>query len=302
MRILIAEDDPTSRLVLERTLRRWGHEVIATSGGDDAWAALGGADAPRLAILDWMMPDLDGVEVCRRVRALDRESLTYVILLTALGRKEDVVAGLEAGADDYVTKPFDQDELRARIRVGERLIEFHDQVVSLKEALRVQALHDALTGILNRRAIIERLEAELARSRREGKTLSVAMIDLDHFKNVNDTYGHTTGDEVLRESAHRIRRVLRTYDAVGRYGGEEFLVVVADADSRTTASICERIRSAIAARKMAPGQGGIQTTASLGVVTVGPGMSMEDAINAADAALYEAKAAGRDRVAYADAV
>ena len=302
MSVLIAEDDATSRHLLEIVLRKWGYEVLSVGDGDAAWKVLRRDDAPRLAILDWMMPGMDGVEVCRQVRALEREDLTYLILLTALGRKEDVVAGLEAGADDYVAKPFDKDELRARIKVGERIIEFHDQVVSLKEALRVQAMHDALTGILNRRAIIERLEAELARSRREGKSFSVVMIDLDHFKNINDTYGHPTGDEVLRESAHRIRRVLRAYDAVGRYGGEEFLVVIADAGHRTTASICERIRSAIAASTMAPGQGAIQTTASLGVVTVRPGMSMEDAINAADAALYEAKAAGRDRVAYADAV
>jgi len=302
MKVLIAEDDATSRRVLEVVLRKWGYEVLSVGDGDAAWEALRREAPPRLAILDWMMPGLDGVEVCRRVRAHDSEKLTYIILLTALGRQEDVVAGLEAGADDYVTKPFEKDELQARIKVGQRLIKFHDQIVSLKEALRVQAMHDALTGILNRRAIMEHLEAELARAQREGKPLTVVMIDLDHFKRVNDTYGHTTGDEVLRECARRIRHALRAYDAVGRYGGEEFLAIIPAAAGPAAKGMCERIRSAISASGMHLGQGGLQTTASLGAVTVRPGMSMEDAISAADAALYEAKAAGRDRVAYADAV
>ena len=301
MKTLVADDDLTSRRTLEAVLRKWGYEVLSVRDGDEAWAALQAQDAPRLAILDWMMPGADGVEICRRLRAKQPtdEHYIYVILVTARSAKEEIVEGMESGADDYIVKPFDPQELRVRIRAGERIVRLQTELVAAKEALRIQATHDALTGILNRRAILERLEAELSRARRENRPLTVAMIDLDHFKQVNDTLGHEAGDVVLRESVRRIRSILREYDSVGRYGGEEFLVVLPGVDSIAAKSVLERVRTAVAEHTIRIAEKEIRVTVSLGAATCDGSAVAEDLIRAADAALYQAKTNGRNRVEYA---
>lgn len=219
MRILIAEDDFTSRTVLAGVLKKSGHEVVETINGAEAWDALRQPDAPPLVILDWMMPEVDGPEVVRRVRALQTDRPPYVIMLTTKGDKADIIAGLEAGANDYLAKPFDPGELRARVEVGRRMVEMQAALIKSREMLAQEASHDPLTGLLNRRAILDRLREEFARAGRHGDLLALGMCDIDHFKQVNDTYGHQTGDDVLCGLAQILSESIREYDSVGRMGG-----------------------------------------------------------------------------------
>lgn len=295
MRVLIAEDDPTSRLLLAKVLEKWGYEVTVTTDGAEAWDVLRSDDSPRLVILDWMMPGMDGIEVCRRVRAMDTRQPPYIILLTALGEKDHVVKGLEAGADDFVGKPYDPAELHARVEVGRRLVELNAELVEAQVALKIQACTDALTGLPNRRAILRALDEEVARALRENRDLGVGMLDIDHFKLVNDTLGHAVGDALLRELAQRLESVLRPYDGLGRLGGEEFLIVVPGACKEELRDVLERMRAAIAERPFAIGDGDLAVTVSIGGV-VSAGESADGLIAAADDAMYAAKARGRDRV------
>jgi len=298
MKILIADDDPVSRRRLETILSKWGYEVITARDGTEAWRELQAEDSPSLAILDWMMPGVDGPELCRRIRKRGDERYTYVIILTSLDTRDDLVLGMESGADDYVVKPFDAQELRVRLRAGRRILELQSQLIAAREALEVKATHDALTGLWNRAAILEMLDCELARSERENKPLCVVLGDIDKFKHVNDTYGHLAGDAVLRETARRATSVVRRYGPVGRYGGEEFLFVVPVCGGPDALRVAERIRGSIGTAPMDTSEGLIPVTISLGVaVTEGRGPVNRDALlRAADRALYQAKRAGRDRV------
>lgn len=299
MRILIAEDDVTSRNILSAILKKWGFEPVATEDGDAAWAALQQADPPRLLLLDRNMPGLEGVEICRRLRAAESSDPPYIILLTAHGEKSDVVQGLEAGANDYVAKPYDNEELLARLRVGQRMLELQARLREASDTLAHQATHDPLTGLLNRRAILERFTQELSRAKRESGSLSVGMFDVDHFKNVNDTHGHQVGDEALIGFAACIQRNLRDYDCVGRYGGEEFLVLMASPSGRVEEGRYEQLREAVERTAIATKSGNLSVTVSIGVAR-GTGESTVDTLlTAADAALYQAKAAGRNRAVYA---
>ncbi len=299
MRVLIAEDDLTSRVLLKKVLEKWGYDVAVTTNGADAWQALQADDAPRIAILDWMMPEMDGIDVCRRVRALDTRQPPYVILLTALGEKGHMMTGFEAGADDYVGKPYDPAELRARIEVGRRLVELNEELIETQIRLEVQAHTDPLTGLRNRRAIVEMLEEELQRSSREHTRLAVGMLDIDHFKLVNDECGHAAGDDVLCELARRMESVLRPYDSVGRFGGEEFLVVMPGVSSAELGELLERLRGAASQAPFTADARDLAVTVSLGGA-VYTGGSMDALIARADDALYEAKARGRDLVVLAE--
>jgi diguanylate cyclase (GGDEF)-like protein len=237
-----------------------------------------------------MMPGLDGLELCRRVRESRSGVYVYIIMLTGKARKEDIVAGMQAGADDYLAKPFDIDELRVRVRAGER-------IVVLQEALRVQATQDTLTGAMNRGAIFDMLKRELAQSSRSGAPVAVIMADLDHFKQINDTHGHPAGDAVLREAATRLKAVLRAYDALGRYGGEEFMLVLPSCTAEHAAEVAERARRAVADTPVISSGTLVPISASFGVAAGGGGvLEMDDVIRAADDALYRAKRAGRNRV------
>jgi len=301
VKILIAEDDVTSRLLLKRVLENWGYEVTATKDGAEALRALQAEDAPRLAILDWMMPGMDGVDVCRRLRARETLQPTYIILLTALGDKESVVTGLNAGADDYVGKPYDPDELHARLEVGRRLVELNGELLEAQHALQVQASTDALTGVMNRRAVVEELEREAERAAREGSSLGLGMLDVDHFKLVNDTYGHAAGDAVLREVVRRVVGVMRPYDAFGRFGGEEFLVLIPGSGEGGLKTVLERIRNVIGSAPFLVDGHELVVTVSLGGAVRGS-ESVDGLIARADDALYTAKEQGRDRVIVALAV
>jgi len=298
MQVLVAEDDPVSRRLLEAHLGRWGYRAVAASDGDQAWDLLQQPDAPRLAILDWMMPGLSGPELCRRVRSLGREPYTYLLLLTARAHKEDLIEGMEAGADDYVTKPFDAQELNVRLRAGRRILELQAELVTAREALREQATRDGLTRLWNRSSILEILARELAKSERDGSAVGLIMADLDHFKQINDTHGHLAGDAVLREAARRLQTSLRSYDSVGRYGGEEFLVVVPGSTHSSALQLAERLRLAVNREPVRLTDRSIEVTISLGVAVSAPGALIfpETLIRAADEALYRAKTVGRNRI------
>ncbi len=294
MKVLIAEDDTSSRLLLQKVLERWGYQVVAVTDGDQAWQVLTQDQAPALAILDWMMPGLDGVEVCRRLRALGLDDPPYLILLTSRADKHDVATALEAGADDYVLKPFDRDELRARLLVGKRFVELNRKLLEAKAALERLAVTDPLTGVLNRRGILAGLEEELARAEREGHALSVGLLDIDHFKRINDLHGHAVGDIVLRVVVERAQAALRSYDSLGRFGGEEFLIVLPGLPLERTFSVLERIRTRVGQTPVSAGVEQVPVTVSLGGATYRGG-SVDALIQAADEALYRAKAQGRNQ-------
>lgn len=298
MKILIAEDDGVSRMVLEAKLVKWGYEVTAVCDGHEAALALVGPDAPRLAILDWMMPGRDGVDVCREVRKRGAEPYTYLILLTAQGREEDLVRGMDAGADDYIVKPFKPNELRVRLRAGRRIIDLQQDLITAREALRTKAARDPLTGLWNHEEILRQLESELERARRAGQSVGVVMVDVDLFKNVNDQYGHLAGDAVLRAAAEVMRTLMRRYDAVGRYGGDEFLVVMPDCSPERAALFAERLRAGVGTDPVDTSEGLIPVTLSLGatVSREGAETDVKTLVQAADQALYQAKSAGRNRV------
>jgi diguanylate cyclase (GGDEF)-like protein len=275
---------------------------MSASDGAAAWDILQREDAPALAILDWMMPGMTGLEVCRLVRQMNRERYTYILLLTSRSQKEDLIEGMEAGADDYVTKPFDQHELKVRLRAGTRIIELQSELLAAREALREQATRDALTRLWNRSSILDILQRELSRAMRERRPLGLLLVDLDHFKSVNDTHGHFAGDAVLSEAGRRMQSGLREYDALGRYGGEEFLVLLPGCDERSTRSSGERIRAHLANQPMVLSDTTLRVTASFGGTCAKPGSNCtaEELIRRADEALYRAKDLGRNRVEYFD--
>ena len=281
-------------------MRKWGYEVAVACDGEEALQILQLDDAPALAILDWMMPGLTGLEVCRRVRQRAREPYTYILLLTSRSQKEDLIEGMEAGADDYITKPFDQHELQVRLRAGTRLVDLQAELLSAREALREQATKDALTHLWNRRSIFDILCRELARGQREGRPIGVVMVDLDHFKSINDNYGHFAGDAVLCEAARRMQSGIRQYDAIGRYGGEEFLILLNGCDEEQSVTQAERLRKQLAGVQIELQDTPLTISASFGVASAIPGQKWtpEELINRADEALYIAKRRGRNRVEF----
>ena len=298
MRILIADDELMSRRLLEKTMQRAGYEVTAVANGQLAAAELCKPDGPRLALLDWIMPELDGPGVCREVRKRKDHSYVYMILLTSKEKKEDVVAGLESGADDYLTKPFDPEELKARLRTGKRILDLEDRLIEAREEMRFQATHDALTSLWNRGVVMELLGRELTRARRENKCTAILLGDLDHFKRVNDTFGHLAGDEVLKETARRLVSSVRSYDFVGRFGGEEFLVTLNNCDPAFGLARAEKIRQTIADRPVETSAGAVPISMSFGLLLSQEWgyMSVVELLHEVDTALYAAKAAGRNCV------
>ena len=298
MKILVADDDPITRRLVQACIAQTGYEAVVAVDGLEALSRMEERDSPRLAVLDWMMPHLDGLKVCEAVRKRESDAYVYIILLTANEKSEQIVRGFEAGADDYLTKPFDVEELKARIRAGRRIVELQDQLVAARDSLHVQATHDALTGLWNRRAILDVLQNELARSKRRATFPSIIMADLDHFKRINDGYGHPAGDIVLCEAAHRMAQSVRVYDSIGRYGGEEFLVVAAECGQNEAVRVADRLREAVCDKPVILGaHSSVPVTVSLGVATGDADTDVESLLSHADQALYDAKRAGRNIVA-----
>lgn len=296
-RVLIADDDDVSCRLVRGLLEKWGYEVLVASNGIQARTALQHVGAPRLAILDWMMPGLDGIQIIREVRAAQHDFYTYILLLTAKTGRADILQGLDSGADDYLTKPFDGQQLRARLRVGERIIELQERLIDALQTSEFRASHDFLTGLYNRAATIDFLRREMARCEREKNNLAVLIIDVDHFKKINDQYGHLAGDEVLKQLAMRIKSVLRSYEFFGRHGGEEFLVVAPNCSLENAAAIAERVRDCVAKQKFDVGPCQVGVTVSVGATAIRAAISdLNTLLRAADHALYAAKGEGRNRV------
>ncbi|HZQ23113.1 MAG TPA: diguanylate cyclase [Terriglobales bacterium] len=299
--ILVADDDRMFRRVLEKWLLNWDYSVTVVEDGEKAWAVMQDENPPTLLLLDWMMPGMDGIELCRSIRSRSLLRYPYILLLTSKDAKQDLLEALDAGADDYLTKPFDVDELKARLLVGKRILKLQEELIHARDDLRYQAMHDALTNIWNRGAILEFLHRELGRAARSGQSLGLLMVDIDHFKKVNDTYGHLVGDLVLRECARRLSQNVRSYDWAGRYGGEEFLIIAGDSTPDNIMKHAERLRSAIADEPIVTPDGPISVTISIGVAVDGPASSVkqESLLHACDTALYRAKERGRNRVEFA---
>jgi two-component system cell cycle response regulator len=298
MKVLIADDDPVSRLVVERFLKKWGYDVVSVHDGNTAHRSLLADDAPRLAVLDWMMPGFTGPELCREIRQRVGHPYTYLLLVTSREGKDDVIDGLNAGADDYLTKPVHPEELQARLRVGVRVLELEDKLLAAQDVLQHKATHDALTGGLNRAAITELLRRELARAPREKSYCGILLADLDHFKSVNDTLGHAAGDEVLKEAAMRLTASVREYDAVGRYGGEEFLLVLPGCNAGALRERAEHILAAFRDRPFEADGKPLHVTLSIGAASSSdwPELTADMLVRLADDSLYQAKRNGRDRV------
>jgi two-component system, cell cycle response regulator len=297
MKILIAEDHLASHHVLRTRLVASGYEVASAYDGQEALDILAQLDAPKFAILDWKMPKKSGVDVCRAVRADRQQPYRYLILLTAYSESDQIVEGLEAGADDYLCKPFQGAELHARIRGGERILQLQSELVAATEQLRREATVDELTGLFNRAATLRNLERCYRTATDEGGPLSTILLDVDRFKSINDTHGHDAGDEVLRELAKRLHVRLRPKDTIGRYGGEEFLVVLPGCDVLDAARVAERLRASVESVPIIlPNGVSLRVTASFGVSELRSARSVPALITYADRALYRAKELGRNRV------
>jgi two-component system cell cycle response regulator len=292
MKILLVEDSHIERHRIGGYLTEWGLEFVAVGNGTEAVKLLEGPEPPNMALLDWMLPGLDGIDVCRRIRTSGSgATYIYTVMLTAKNRKQDLLLAMAAGADDYLAKPVDPSELRARIMAGKRILE-------LQQSLRFAATHDFLTSLLNRSEILAAIEREFSRSGREGKPAAVIMADIDHFKRINDSMGHAAGDEVLKEVSRRLKSDLRPYDVVGRYGGEEFLIILPGCELTVGARRADEIRNLVAKDPIFTPFGTTSATVSMGVTATSPGRdhSVSDLLHQADVSMYAAKKNGRNRV------
>ncbi|MEN6350782.1 MAG: diguanylate cyclase [Syntrophomonas sp.] len=294
MRVLVADDDGLFRRALGDSLQKWGYEPVVCRDGNEAFTVLEQEDSPALVILDWTMPGMEGTEICRRIRSRNTPNYVYIILLTGKSDQEDVIKGLESGADDYIVKPFYTEELRSRLKVGRRIIELEQRILCM-------ASTDYLTSLLNRRAFLERLEAEINRSVRESRNLGIIIADIDHFKSVNDNFGHQAGDLVLQEFARCLTSSFRIYDFIGRYGGEEFIIALPGASAAGAQVIVERVRKSVEGNitHIDDNNINIRVTASFGITALECGkpiIDIDGLIKQADTALYRAKDEGRNRV------
>lgn len=304
MKILIVDDDPLSLKLMERTLRNYGYEPITAKNGREAAEVLSSPGGPRLALIDWTMPELDGPGVCREVRSRQENPYVYMLLLTSRKSSEDVVSGLEAGADDYLTKPCHPAELKARLHTGRRVLQLEDKLVEAREEMRYKATHDPLTSLWNRGGILAVLQNQRGRTSWDRKPVSLLLCDIDHFKQINDRYGHPVGDDVLQQVSSLLQNLAQPKGAVGRFGSKEFLIVLGACDAMDLRERAERIRTEINCSPFPTQKGPVHVSLSIGAITIesgGDSTGIDLYLKEADAALYRAKAAGRNRVVYADA-
>ncbi len=304
MKALVAEDDLSTRMLIKKIVENEGYEVLEAKNGYEGWKIFQKEkDDIYIALLDWMLPEMDGIELCRRIRKASVSHYVYILFLTSKRDVENIVEGLETGGDDYMTKPFARKELVSRIGVASRISVLEHKLNEANKKLHVLAITDPLTGLLNRRELFRRLENEIYRASREKKHYSLIIIDIDYFKRVNDTLGHTAGDMVLIEMSDRLKAEMRPYDIIGRYGGEEFLVGVPVTEAESSKKIAERIRTSISGKPFQIGDNKLDITISLGLTSAIPEGKKKDIshileamIEGADSALYMAKDAGRNRV------
>ncbi|MDY6970837.1 MAG: diguanylate cyclase [Thermodesulfobacteriota bacterium] len=301
LRVLIAEDDLPSRRLLEKTLISAGYDVVSAENGREAREMIEGSFFS-IVITDWMMPEVNGLELCRAVRERDAQGYTFIVILTANNSKDELVAGLEAGADDYITKPFYREELLARLNIIRRYLEQERCLRQANERIRTLSVSDTLTGAYNRYYLNERLPQEIDRARRYGQPLSIIMCDIDHLKKINDLYGHHLGDLVLKEFVDCLRVSIREgTDWLVRYGGDEFLAVMPVTDLEGAYAAAERFRLTATERAFGVEDGRVWITGSFGATCFSPlgrseHVTSESMIIEADKYLYQAKRAGRNRV------
>jgi len=297
VRILIAEDETVSRRVLKMTLESWGHEVIEARDGAVALQILQNDDPPKLAILDLSMPEMDGIKVCKQVRQNSSATPSYIILLTANTRKELIVTGLEAGADDYVTKPFDTDELHARVKVGMRMVDLQlslaQRVAELElaqESLRNLSLTDDLTGLYNRRGFFALAKQQLNSARREGRHASLVYIDMDGLKRLNDTHGHEIGSRVIQEVGDILRETFRSSDLIARIGGDEFVVFETSNDQIDEGNDVQRLQNNVT-RHNAQQVRDYEISLSIGVASMDSdsSLTLEELLENGDKTMYQQK-------------
>ena len=299
-RVLVAEGDKATRSNLQELLRRWGFDVVPASHGIEALNVLQRKTPPDLVIVNKSLPGIDGIEICQRISGNSGEYSPYILMLTNPDEGGcDIVPALESGASDCLALPFEEQELRARLEVAVRILKRQDHLIRSRDMFRDQAAKDALTGLWSRRAILEILQAELSRADSNERSTGILLLDLDRFKSVNDTHGHLAGDRVLQETARRLSHVLRAYDSIGRYGGEEFLIVVPGPNEKELLDLAGRICAAIACASVDAGENKIRVTSSIGAAIARAGeKSVTSVIESADRALYRAKKAGRNRVSF----
>ena len=292
MKILLVEDSVIDRRKVEACLKEWSLDYIVVDSGTEAAQILEQPDPPNMALLDWVLPGIDGIELCRKIRKIGTQgTYIYTVMLTSKNRKQDLLTAMEAGADDYLAKPVNASELRARILVGKRILD-------LQQSLKFAATHDVLTDLMNRSEIMAALEREFSRSGREGRPAVVILADIDHFKQVNDSMGHAAGDAVLKEVAHRLKMDLRPYDVVGRYGGEEFLTILPGCELQVGLRRANEIRALVSKSPVATAFGTAAITVSMGVTVScsNTDHTVADVLHQADMALYAAKKNGRNKV------
>lgn len=299
IKVLVADDSAVYRKLVEQTLSENQYAVMFAKSGREALDIFG-KHRPPLVITDWMMPDFSGIELCENIRQRFQDSYTYIIILTGMSHKSEVVKGLTSGADDYLTKPFDREELLARAGVGRRVVELHRQIEAKNRLLEQLALTDPLTNLPNRRAIEDWATRQLSGAARYGFTFWIVMADLDHFKQINDTYGHEAGDTVLKRVAEILRSHSRKSDICGRVGGEEFLLSLSHATGENVKLVIDRIRADLEATKFSFAGGVVTVTASFGVACFHGenARDLNQIISYADAALYTAKRSGRNRIEF----
>ena len=298
MNVLIAEDDPINNRLLRTLLFRWGFDVVTADDGAQACKILQEEDGPQMAILDWMMPEVDGLEVCRRLRESEkgRDRYTYVIMLTGRSDKEDIITGIDAGADDYIVKPFDNKELHARLHTGQRIIELQSALRAANKKCLLLLRLDPLTGVLSRNAILDDLDLAMYRSKREKEPLSIALVDVDNLKEKNERYGRGAGDQILQDCVRRIGSALRRSDYFGRLGGDEFLVVLLGADSDIGTTICQRIQKAVCGKKIVLGDYAFPVTVSQSLAVWDGRAGIEDIVASVQQTLAATKGRGDNRV------
>src|SRR5215212_7943958 len=292
--IAVVDDDAAIRRLVRLFLKRAGYDTIEATTGDEARTALK-AQPWDLAVLDRRLPDMDGVELCQELKAIPAFRSRYIIMLTGDDEQEDKVEGLELGADDYITKPFQYPELLARIRAGKRIVDLQKELLETNKRLELLSITDGLTKLHNHRYFQDELARAFEESQRYQRPLSLAMIDIDFFKKINDTYGHAVGDDVLKNAARLYRNSVRSTDLVARYGGEEFAVMMPETPLADGCMFAEKIRNLVQQAAMNTQAGEVAITISIGVASV-PQSRIESAkelIVAADKALYRAKKNGR---------
>lgn len=297
MRVLIVEDEPPTLYSLKFFVNKWGYDVVTSTTGREAFDIVKKSDTPLIVLSDYLLPDIDGMTLCEGIRNIESEDLTYTyfIITTTLEETKTPSSFLLNGADDFIKKPFDFEEVRARLRVAERIMELTIRLKQANKYLQMLSTTDPLTGILNRRETFKHLESQIEKGSRMHFNLSIAMFDIDHFKKVNDTYGHPAGDEVLKNVVARVKKNLRKYDIFGRIGGEEFLLILPGSSLEDAVTVCERCRNEVKKTDISTEKGDINVTISFGLTQFN-GQSMDEVVSIVDINLYEAKNSGRDRV------